>query len=137
MVSSLEFWCASKVFFFSFFFSSKSYHNLYDTCDLRITNIIYDSLNCAIFLNILFTILFYQFFYYVRIPKQTQCYIGSFLDNFSFHGCAKLISIVLWFITTFNLYSNMMNRALYIVGLFGPYLNNHDRLGCPNWLSNQ
>jgi hypothetical protein len=42
-----------------------------DTCDSQIADVICNSLNYAISLNILYTMLFYQFFYYTRVQKYS------------------------------------------------------------------
>jgi hypothetical protein len=80
MVSLLEFCCVFEVFFFLSFLIFLSILSLFlfgvncvslflilervadDTCNSKVVDVIYDSLNCATLLNSFCTILFYPFF---------------------------------------------------------------------------
>ena len=61
VVSWSKFQCVSEIF--SFFLSSlvilQFERGISETCDSQIINIIYNSLNCIIFLNIFYSMLFY------------------------------------------------------------------------------
>lgn len=93
VISLSEFRCVFKVFFFPFisflsliflywvmFLAILQFERVVDhTCDSKITNVICDSLNCVISLNMFCTILFYHIFFTMLETKKTQCnYLTSF-----------------------------------------------------------